>query len=193
MTIIEKIYLLLLSNRQTLSTLKTQDMSQWDFTVVGGSLVKTLVSPEDYVAPRSKSYTAPKFDMAANKITIFEQGKYDSTILFHEFNEINGVAPTDLQDAYTKLLGVVPTNVGGGSYNTVTAYDTAGDLPITFATQTIHSISILCITGTLTVTISGEETTMVAGQKTDMEADTLLEEAIVINSTTGTFLVTTIS
>lgn len=170
-------------------------MSQWDFTASGGSLVKTLVDPSDYVAPRSKSYTAPKFDMAANKITIFEQGQYDSTILFHEFNEIGGVAPTDLADAYTKLLALVPTSGGGSGteYNTVTAYDTVADLPITFATGTIHAISILCITGTLTVTISGEETDMVAGQKTDMEASALLEEDVVINSSTGTFLVTTIS
>lgn len=171
-------------------------MSQWDFTASGGSLVKTLVSPEDYVGARIKSYTAPKFDLATNKITISEQGKYDSTIMFHEFNEIDGVPPTNLADAYTKLLALVPTASGGGSganYNQVTAYDTVADLPITFDSGTIHAISILCITGTLTISISGEETTLVAGQKTEMEATTLLVEDIVIQSSTGTFLATTIS
>lgn len=171
-------------------------MSQWDFTASGGSLVKTLVSPEDYVGARIKSYTAPKFDLSTNKITISEQGKYDSTIMFHEFNEIDGVSPTDLADAYTKLLALVPTASGGGSgtnYNQVTAYDTVADLPITFDSGTIHAISILCVTGTLTISISGEETTLVAGQKTEMEATTLLVEDIVIQSSTGTFLATTIS
>jgi len=170
-------------------------MSQWDFTASGGSLVKTLVNPEEYVALRRKSYTAPKFDMSLDKITIFEQGKYDSTIKFHEINQIDGVEPASLADAYTKLLALVPTAGGGGGtqYNQVTAYDTVGDLPITFDSGTIHAISILCITGTLTISISGEETTLIAGQKTEMEATTLLVEDIVIQSSTGTFLATTIS
>ena len=168
-------------------------MSQWDFTASGGSLVKTLVDPSDFVAPRSKSYTAPKFDMAANKITIFEQGNYDSTILFHEFNEIGGVAPSDLQDAYDLLLALIPNATGGSSYDNVTAYDTVGDLPITFAPNTIHAISMLSITGNLVVTIGGEQTTIVEGQTTTIEATALIDDEITIDSSSGTFLVTTIS
>jgi hypothetical protein len=171
-------------------------MSQWNFTVVGGSLVKTLVNPEDYVAPRSKSYTAPKFDIAVNKITIFEQGQYDSTILFHEFNEIDGVAPTDLQDAYDKLLALIPTSSGGGSgtqYNNVDAYDEDTTLPLTFGAGTIHSFSIVAKTGNTIITINNEETIVVEGQSTTITASGLIAEEVSIDSTTGTFLATTLS
>lgn len=170
-------------------------MSQWDFTASGGSLVKTLVSPEDYVAPRSKSYTAPKFDMVLDKITIFEQGNYDSTILFHEINEIDGVAPSDLADAYTKLLALVPTAGGGGGtqYNNVDAYDEDATLPLTFGAGTVHSFSIVSKTGDTTITVNGEETVIIEGQSTTITADGLIAEEISIDSATGTFLATTLS
>jgi len=171
-------------------------MSQWDFTVSGGSLVKTLVAPEDYVAPRSKSYTAPKFDMVLDKITISEQGNYDSTILFHEFNEIGGVAPTDLEDAYALLLALVPTNGGGSGgtqYNNIDAYDEDATLPLTFATGTIHSFSIVAKTGDTTITINGETSIVIEGQSASATADGLIVGEISIDSTTGTFLATTLS
>lgn len=171
-------------------------MSQWDFTASGGSLVKTLVSPEDYVGARIKSYTAPKFDLATNKITISEQGKYDSTIMFHEFNEIDGVPPTNLADAYTKLLALVPTASGGGSgtqYNNVDAYDEDAALPLSFAGGTIHSFSIVAKTGDTTITVNGEETVVIEGQSATITASGLIAEAISIDSTTGTFLATTLS
>jgi len=170
-------------------------MSQWDFTASGGSLVKTLVNPEDYVGDRSKSYTAPKFDMAANKITIFEQGQYDSTIMFHEINEIDGVAPSDLADAYTKLLALVPTAGGGSStqYNNVDAYDEDATLPLTFASGTIHSFSIVAKAGNTTITVNGETTTIVEGQSTTITASGLIVGDISIDSTTSEFLATTLS
>lgn len=170
-------------------------MSQWDFTASGGSLVKTLVAPEDYVAPRSKSYTAPKFDMVLDKIAIFEQGQYDSTIMFHEINEIGGVEPTDLADAYTKLLALVPTSGGGGGtqYNDVDAYDEDATLPLEFATGTIHSFSIVGKTGNTTITINGETSIIIEGQSTTITGDGLIVGEISIDSTTGTFLATTLS
>jgi len=170
-------------------------MSQWDFTASGGSLVKTLVDSASYVAPRTKSYTAPKFDMSLDKIIIFEQGKYDSTIMFHEINEIDGVAPTDLADAYTKLLALVPTAGGGGGtqYNNVDAYDEDATLPLTFGAGTIHSFSIVAKTGDTTITIGTEETVVIEGQSATITATGLIAEEISIDSTTGTFLATTLS
>lgn len=170
-------------------------MSLWNFTASGGSLVKTLVNPEDYVGARQKSYTAPKFDLATNKITIFEQGNYDSTIMFHEFNEIDGVAPSDLADAYTKLLALVPSAGGGAGtqYNNVDAYDEDATLPLVFDAGTIHSFSIVAKTGDTTITVNGEETVVIEGQSATVTATGLIAEEISIDSTTGTFLATTLS
>lgn len=170
-------------------------MSQWNFTASGGSLVKTLVNPENYVGERIKSYTAPKFDLGTKKITIFEQGNYDSTIYFHEFNQIDGVEPTDLQDAYDKLLALVPTAGGGAEtqYNNVDAYDEDATLPLTFNANTIHSFSIVAKTGNTTITVNGEETIIIEGQSATITATGLIAEEISIDSTTGTFLATTLS
>ncbi len=171
-------------------------MAKWNFFVTGGSLIKELDTSGNDVEPRSQSFMQPSLDLEGGKIVFKESGQYKTAIYFSQIGTIASATPTDIQDAYDKLIALIPTSGGGGggsSYNNVTAYDTVADLPITFATGTIHSISILCITGTLVVTISGEQTTLIAGQKTDMEATGLLTEDIVINSSTGTFLATTIN
>jgi hypothetical protein len=125
-------------------------------------------------------------------------------VLFITFDQLeDDLGASNLEDWNTEASTLYyfttnASNSGGGgdpvvNYNTATAYDTVGDLPITFATGTIHSISILCITGELTISISGEETVLIAGQNTDIEATTLIIEDIEITSCTGTFLATTLS
>jgi len=91
------------------------------------------------------------------------------------------------------VFALIPTVAGGSTYDNVTAYDTPGALPITFLANTIHSISILSITGNTVVTIGGEATTLVEGQSTTIEATALIDDTIVINSASGTFLATTLS
>lgn len=171
-------------------------MTTWNFTANGSSLIKTLDETDPVVSPRSQSFVSPSLRIVGTVIYIYESGNYANCIMFGQIGTIDGVAPTDLQDAYNKLIALIPTSSGGGggsNYNTATAYDTVADLPITFPTGTIHSISILCITGTLTISISGEETVLIAGQNTDIEATTLIVKDIEITSSTGTFLVTTLS
>jgi len=167
----------------------------WNFTANGSSLIKTLDETDPVVSPRSQSFVSPSIRMVGTVIYIYEGGNYATCVMFSQIGEIDGVAPTDLQDAYNKLIALIPTGGGsaGSNYNEATAYDTVADLPITFPTGTIHSISILCITGELTISISGEETVLIAGQNTDIEATTLIVEDIVIESCTGTFLATTLS
>lgn len=170
-------------------------MTKWNFTVVGGSLIKKLDETNPVVSSRSKSYTAPKFDMVGSTIYIYEQGEYDSALQFSQLGTIDGDTPTDLQDAYNKLIALIPTSSGGGSssnYNNVTAYDEDATLPLTFATNTINSISIVAKTGTTTITIGAETTVLIEGQTTTMSADALIVEVISIDSTTGTFLATTL-
>lgn len=175
--------------------LKIRTMTLWNFTASGGSLVKTLDETDPVVSSRSKSYTAPKFDMVLDKITIFEQGEYDSTLRFPQIGTIAGVAPTDLQDAYTKLLALVPTASGGSvtQYNNVDAYDEDATLPLTFTAGTIHSFSIVAKSGNTTVTINGEVTIIIEGQSANITVSGLIADVISIDSTTGTFLATTLS
>ena len=168
-------------------------MAKWNFIVSGVSLVKRLDTSGNDVEPRSESFMQPSLDLQGGKIVFKESGQYKTAIYFSQIGTIAGQFPTDIEDAYDKLLAIIPTSGTGGTYNTVTIYDTVADLPITFDSGTIHSISILCITGTLTITISGEQTVMATGQKIDMEATGLLVEDIVINSSTGTFIATTIN
>ncbi len=54
------------------------------------------------------------FDLEGDKIVMKESGQYKTAIGFTQIGEIDGVAPTDLQDAYDKLLVLVENFNGGG-------------------------------------------------------------------------------
>lgn len=174
-------------------------MAKWNFSVVGNSLIKSLDTSGFDVNPRSQSFMQPSVDMVLDKLTFKESGQYKTSVLFYSIGTIDGETPTDLQDAYDKLLALITTMSGSGgggttgSYNTPTVYDTVGDLPIEFNSNTIHSISILSTSGTTTITVDGEETTLAEGQEYFNEATTLIDVVISINSCAGTFVATTLN
>ena len=89
-------------------------MAKWDFKIVGASFVKELVPVGDDVQFRSQSLMQPGFDLEGDKIVIKESGAYKSAVLFSQIGEIDGVAPTDIEDAYEKLLTLVENFNGGG-------------------------------------------------------------------------------
>jgi len=175
--------------------LKNIHMTLWNFTVVGSSLVKTLDETGGVVSARSQSFVEPSVRMVGTVIYIYEGGNYATAIMFTQIGEIDGVAPTDLQDAYDKLLVLVGTASGsaGTQYNNVDAYDEDATLPLTFTAGTIHSFSLVAKSGDTTITINGESTVIIEGQSTNITVSGLIADAIVINSTTGTFLATTLS
>lgn len=109
-------------------------MAKWDFKIVGASFVKELAPVGDDVNPRSQSFMQPSFDLEGDKIVMKESGQYKTAILFTQIGEIDGVAPTDLEDAYAKLLVLVENfNGGGGAPGTtpnLTQVLTQGDVPI---------------------------------------------------------------
>lgn len=174
-------------------------MAKWNFSVEGNSLVKSLDTSGFDVKPRSQSFMQPSVDMVLDKLTFKESGQYKTSVLFYSIGTIAGATPTDLQDAYDKLIALIATMSSGGgggttgSYNTPTVYDTVADLPISFSANTIHSISILSTSGTTTITVDGEETTLLEGQEYVNEASTLIDVAISIDSCTGTFIATTLN
>ena len=172
-------------------------MAKWNFTASNGQLVATLTPESGDVELRQYTFKEASIRMAVGKIKFFESGVYVFATLFTAIGEIDGVEPTDLADASTKLTALIPSSSGGGAggsnYNTPTVYDTPADLPITFATGTIHSISVLATSGTTTITVDGEETTLIEGQEYFNEATTLIDVEISIDSTDGTFIATTLN
>jgi len=170
-------------------------MAKWNFTANNGQLIADLTPVDGDVQPRTYSFKEASIQMAVGKIKFFESGVYKFATLFTAIGEIDGVEPTDLIDAKDKILALIPgsSGAGGSNYNTPTVYDTPADLPIDFTVGTIHSISILAITGTTTITVDGEETTLAEGQEYFNEATTLIDVEISIDSTTGTFIATTLN
>ena len=174
-------------------------MAKWNFSVEGNSLVKRLDTSGSDVNPRSQSFMQPSVDMVLDKLTFKESGQYKTSVMFSLIGTIDGATPTDMQDAYDKLLALIATMSGSGgggtteSYNTPTVYDTVGDFPISFTANTIHSISILSTSGTTTITVDGIETVLLEGQEYVNEASTLIDVVISIDSCAGTFIATTLS
>lgn len=89
-------------------------MAKWDFKIVGASFIKEQVPVDGDVQFRSQSFMQPSFDLEGDKIVMKESGNYKTAILFSQIGEIDGVAPTDLEDAYEKLLTLVENFNGGG-------------------------------------------------------------------------------
>jgi hypothetical protein len=172
-------------------------MAKWDFTASNGQLVANLTPNLGDVTPRTYSFKEASIEMAVGKIKFFESGVYKFAALFTAIGEIDGVEPDDLADAKDLLLELIPNSGGGGAsgsnYNTPTVYDKPADLPITFNAGTIHSISVLATNGTTTIIVDGEETTLIEGQEYFNEATTLIDVVISIDSTTGTFIATTLN
>ena len=89
-------------------------MAKWDFKIVGASFVKELVPVADDVNPRSQSFMQPSFHLEGGKIVMKESGQYVTAIYFPQIGKIDGVAPTDIEDANAKLLTLVENFNGGG-------------------------------------------------------------------------------
>lgn len=90
-------------------------MAKYNFDVTGTQLVVSLVPVLSDVQPNSMSYLAPSFKIGNKKINAFEYGQPKQSFLFTEIGEIDGVEPTDLQDAFDKLTTATANFNGGGA------------------------------------------------------------------------------
>lgn len=172
-------------------------MAKYNFTVSGGLLIVSLDEEAGKFSPETLSYLQASTELSNDKISLYDFGSFEKDFQFHNIGLVNGVAPTTIAIANSLILGLISTasaNINGGGssvqYNNVDIYDAPANLPITFPINTIHEIAILCITGTLTITVNGEQTVLSATQQTKITATSLINKAIVLNSTTGTFLAT---
>ena len=185
--------LLLLSRIKKPYNQQHTTMAQVDITVVNGSVVLEWLGGENL---RKRTFQALSISASPpEKINFYEDGGFKCALIYAQINEIDGVAPTDYEDAFDKILALIPSSGGasGGSYNNTDAYDEDATLPLTFDGNTIHSFSIVAKTGTTTITVNGETTVLIAGQSTTITGTGLIAEEISIDSTTGEFLATTLS
>ena len=90
-------------------------MAKYSFDVSGSQLIISLVPVLDDVQPTSMSYLAPSFKIGVGKINAYEYGQPKQSFLFTEIGEIDGVEPTDLQDAFDKLTTATANFNGGGT------------------------------------------------------------------------------
>ena len=109
-------------------------MAKYNFDVSGSQLIVSLVPVLDDVQPTSMSYLAPSFKIGVGKINAYEYGQPKQSFLFTEIGEIDGVEPTDLQDAFDKITALTANFNGGGAapYKVYTALLTQSgtDAPI---------------------------------------------------------------
>jgi len=97
-------------------------MIKWDFTVVGASLLKTATATSgDSGNIRTETFMSPSFNLVNTQITISEGGQYKTAVTLSQINEIDGVVPTDLDDALSKLVTLVENFNGGGGTPQLTA------------------------------------------------------------------------
>jgi hypothetical protein len=90
-------------------------MAKYQFSVSGSQLTVSLVPVSNDVQPTSMTYLAPSFKIGVEKINVYEYGEPKQSFGFTEIGEINGVEPTDLQDAFDKLTSVTANFNGGGA------------------------------------------------------------------------------
>lgn len=89
-------------------------MAKWNFFVSNASLIKELDTSGNDVNPQSQSFLAPTLDLQGAKIVFKDNGAYKTALLFTEIGTIDGDTPTDLQDAYDKIIALIPNSGGGG-------------------------------------------------------------------------------
>ena len=106
-------------------------MAKYNFDVSGSQLIISLVPVLDDVQPTSMSYLAPSFKIGVGKINAYEYGQPKQSFLFTEIGEIDGVAPTDLQDAFDKLTTATANFNGGGAAPYIPLAGTEVDNPVT--------------------------------------------------------------
>lgn len=169
-------------------------MATWNITAGNGSLVLTLDTEAGRFSPRTITFREPSTTLCLDAIKFYESGIYKKKLNFGDFGLIDGNVPTDIENAEDLILVLIPTSGGitPTLYDLETIYDESKDLP-EFEANTIHAYSLVCLTGTTTLTIGADSTVLTAGQSVSGEATTTFENTISITANTGTFLLTTIT
>lgn len=82
-------------------------MANYDFTSLNGSIIMRRTPIDNDTSYKSITFRSLSLVNANSKIELFEAGKFYTSLLFTDFGEIDGVPPTDLEDAEDKLLALI--------------------------------------------------------------------------------------
>ncbi len=128
-------------------------MAKWNFFVSNTSLIKELDTSGNDVNPQSQSFLAPTLDLQGSKIVFKDNGSYKTALLFTEIGTIDGDIPTDLQDAYDKIIALIPNSGGGGgSVGTLQEVTDNGNTIVSGDFQANFEASAIEVTNQLTGT-----------------------------------------
>lgn len=86
----------------------------YDITAEGNLLQLDVVVTMGDFQSRGHSFLNPSVDLAVDKIKFFEGGIYKIALNFTDINEVGGVAPSDIEDAYEKIKELIENFNGGG-------------------------------------------------------------------------------
>lgn len=82
-------------------------MAKTNFSANASSLLSELVITGGNFKEKRNCWNVPSFSLVNNEIKIYDSGKYKDAYPFHRIGTIGGATPTDLVDAYTKLVALV--------------------------------------------------------------------------------------
>jgi hypothetical protein len=82
-------------------------MAKYDISLIGSELVLERVVTLGDFAESTISFESPTIELVLDKIKFYERGIYKTALRFEDINEIDGVAPTDIEDAKDKTLTII--------------------------------------------------------------------------------------
>ena len=86
-------------------------MAKTNFTANTNGLLSELVITGGDFKEKRNFWSTPSVSLVNNEIKIYDAGEYKDAYVFHRIGTINAVAPTDIVDAYTKLIALIATIV----------------------------------------------------------------------------------
>ena len=129
----------------------------YSFTGSGTSIIVTADTESGNFTIDNQSYSGASAIIANDRIYLREYGMDKQNFAFFEISTIDGVAPTDLEDAFDKLLVLIANFNGGGTapYKVYTALltqsgtnapvatvleNTLGEITFSYENQGIYNI-----------------------------------------------------
>ena len=81
---------------------------KYDFTAENNLLVVSTQQQSGAYQPEQHTYKRASTEFGYNVISLMESGMVKQSFRFHEIATVGGVAPTDMQDANTKIKNLIP-------------------------------------------------------------------------------------
>lgn len=89
-------------------------MALYNITAQSNVLIVALDTSGNDVNAKTQTFNAPSVNMQGDKIRFFESGNLRMSLLFTLIGEINGSAPTDIEDAVDKINDLISANFSSG-------------------------------------------------------------------------------